>query len=94
MAADARGTTLEIPWPHEGHDHIRVMIDHELAYESRGLLVAFRTLRQASSLAEVHDQAEHIADARSLQLVWGTVRDDHGEGHSITIAVLSGSPPS
>jgi hypothetical protein len=94
VAADARGTTLEIPWRHEGHDHIRVMIDHELAYEARGLLVAFRTLRQASSLAEVHDQAEHIADARALQLVWGTARDDRGDGDLITIAVLSGSPPS
>lgn len=93
MAADERGTTLEIPWRHDGHDHIRVVIDHQLAHEARSLLTAFRALRQTSSMAEVRDQAEHIADARDVHLAWGTDAD-HPRGDWVTIGVLPGGQAS
>jgi hypothetical protein len=83
------GSTLEFPWRHDGYELIRVVIARDLRDESRALLVAFRTLRQATTLDEVRAEAGGIAHAKGVHLTWSTEPDAANPvGHRITIAVV------
>jgi len=82
------GSTLEFPWRHDGYELIRVVIARDLRDESRALLVAFRALRQATTLDEVRAEAGGIAHAKGVRLTWTTEPDAADPvGHRITIGV-------
>ena len=55
---------LQIPWQHDGYEHIRVVIARDLRAESPALLMAFRSLRATTTLDELRARANDIADAR------------------------------
>jgi hypothetical protein len=83
------GSTLQIPWKHDGYERIRVVIAQDLRPESHALLVAFRSLREATTLDEVRAKANDIADARDVRLTWTTEPDDADPaGLLITIDVV------
>ena len=81
------GSTLQFDWPHDGYQRICVVIPRELRDESRSLLVAFRSLRQATTLDEVRAEADDIAQAKDVRLTWDSELDEQ-EGRRITIGVL------
>jgi hypothetical protein len=83
------GSTLQIPWKHDGYERIRVVISRDLRAESHALVVAFRSLRETTTLDEVRARANDIADARDVRLTWAT-EPDHTEpgGLLITIGVV------
>ena len=51
------------------------MIARDLRDESRSLLVAFRSLRQTTTLDEMRAEADVIALARGVRLTWDTEPD-------------------
>jgi len=81
------GSRLQFDWPHDGYQRICVVIPRELRDESRSLLVAFRSLRQATTLDEVRAEADDIAQAKDVRLTWDSELDEQ-EGRRITIGVL------
>jgi hypothetical protein len=83
------GSTLQIPWQHDGYELIRVVIARDLRAESHALLVAFRSLRQTTTLDEVRAKADDIARSRDVRLTWTTEPDQADPaGLLITIAVV------
>lgn len=89
MAADARRTTLEMAWRHDGYGHVRVVIPPELAPEAHALLRAFRPLRRTVTLAELEEEAERIASTRDVSLTWAAEPDPRDPaGDWVIIIVL------
>jgi hypothetical protein len=79
-------STLQFDWPHDGYQCIRVEIPRDLRDESRSLLVAFRSLRQTTTLDEVRAEADVIAQAKGVRLTWDTEPAEQ-QGRRITIGV-------
>jgi hypothetical protein len=70
--ARASESDTGVPWRHDGYELNRVIIAWDLRDESRALLMAFRALRQATTLDEVRAEAGGIAHARGIRLTWTT----------------------
>ncbi len=81
-------STLQIPWKHDGYELIRVVIARDLRAQSHALLVAFRSLRETTTIDDLRARANDIADARDVRLTWATEPDHANPAGLITIGVV------